>query len=93
MVIDEIDIHSGWTETLLEARRGIELELERVYEAEELYWQQRGGWILEGDANTQFFHQHANGRRRKNTIVAFDTEIGEVRSQEDIMSHVTSFYK
>jgi len=48
---------------------------------------------LEGDANTQFFHQHANGRRRKNTIVAFDTEIGEVRSQEDIMSHVTSFYK
>ena len=69
MVIDEIDIHSGWTETLLEERRGIELELERVYEAEELYWQQRGGWILEGDANTNFFHLAANGRREKNNSI------------------------
>jgi len=41
----------------LEERRRIEEELEKVNEAEELYWQPRGGekWIFEGDSNTNFF--------------------------------------
>ena len=62
---------------------------------EAIYWQQRGSdlWVLEGDANTQFFHQQANGRRRRNTIVSLDTDFGEVRNLEDIMTHVTNFYK
>jgi hypothetical protein len=35
-------------------------------------------WILEGDSNTNFFHQYANGRRRRNTIVALETDQGEM---------------
>ena len=76
-------------------RYDIENELENIYHMEAIYWQPRGSylWILEGDANTQFFHQHANGRRRKNTIIALDTDLGKVQSQDDIMRHVTDFYK
>lgn len=76
-------------------RYEIENELENIYQKEAIYWQQRGSdvWVLERDANTQFFHQHANGRRRKNTIISLETNLGEVRCQQDIMSHVTSFYK
>ena len=45
----------------------IEAELESLMEKEELYWKQRSGvkTILQGDANTKFFHLSANGRRRK----------------------------
>jgi hypothetical protein len=50
-------------------------------------------FILEGDANTEFFHQFANGRRWKKTIISLDTDQGEVRSQKEIMDHVTTFYK
>ena len=69
--------------------------MENIYQMEAIYWQQRGSdlWVLEGDANTQFFHRLANSRHRKNTIVSLETDLGEVSRQEDIMLHVTGFYK
>jgi hypothetical protein len=66
----ELDV-SGWEE-----RYKLEDDLAQLYKQEELYWQRRGGvkWILEGDANTGFFHSVANGRRRKCMIEFLDTE-------------------
>lgn len=76
-------------------RQPREHELERIYNMEEIYWQQRGNAlrILKGDANTDFFHAYANGRRRKKAIIELETDHGVVRTQEDIMEHVTNFYK
>jgi len=78
-----------------EYRYEIEYKLEQIFHREELYWQQRGdeNWVLRGDANTQFFHQYANGRRRKNLIRSLENEHGVLRSQEDIENHATAFYK
>ena len=47
-----------------EERLRLESELEAFFEEEEIYWQQRGAerQVLEGDANTAFFHLSANGR-------------------------------
>lgn len=39
------------------------------------------------------FHQFANGRRRKSTIVQLETDHGVITAQEDIMAHVIQFYK
>jgi mannosylglycoprotein endo-beta-mannosidase len=52
-------------------RYELEAELTFILRCEELYWQQRGRqqWILEGDANTAFFHAMANGRRRRCSIL------------------------
>jgi hypothetical protein len=57
-------------------RYELEAKLEQIYTQEELFWQQRGDtrWIREGDSNTDFFHQFANGRRRKKTIVFLETK-------------------
>jgi mannosylglycoprotein endo-beta-mannosidase len=57
-------------------RYQLEEEVEKLMEAEEIYWQQRGGgeWTLEGDGNTKFFHLLANGRRRKNLILSLEHE-------------------
>ena len=48
---------------------------------------------MEGDTNSKFFHQFASGRRRKNIIRSLDSEGGVITSQEDIVKHITSFYK
>jgi hypothetical protein len=76
-------------------RYELENKLESIYNLEEIYWQQRGSelWMLKGDSNTDFFHAFANGRRRKKTIIELETDRGVVKTQEEIMNHVTVFYK
>jgi hypothetical protein len=76
-------------------RIGLEDELESFIRLEEIYWKQRSGqkWVLEGDANTNFFHQFANGRRRKNTITSLDSDQGEIRGQKEITYHIVKYYK
>ena len=55
-------------------RHKLEAELMSIYQQEELFWRKRGGekWLLEGDANTGFFHRVANGRKRKCTITCLE---------------------
>jgi hypothetical protein len=54
------------TATEWNERYGKERALEQIYSFEEIQWQQRGGekWLLHGDANTGFFHNKANGRKK-----------------------------
>jgi mannosylglycoprotein endo-beta-mannosidase len=58
----------------------LEEELMSILTCEEEYWRQRGrqNWLLQGDANTAYFHAIANGRRRKCSIVSLQSEEGEV---------------
>jgi hypothetical protein len=69
--------------------------LEKLYHAEELYWQQRSceKWLLQGDANTSFFHACANGRRRKTRICALESDEGVITDESSIEKHIISFYK
>lgn len=62
---------------------------------EDLQWKQKAGkmWVLQGDANTHFFHQYMNGRRRKKTIAFLDSDEGEIRGQKKIMNHIVGYYK
>ena len=78
-----------------EERIDLEKQLEELNNLEEIYWKQRAGdnWILKGDANTKFFHQFANGRRRKNNIAYLESDNGEVRGQKGITDHVIDYYK
>lgn len=76
-------------------RYKVERHLEDFYVEEELYWRQRMDkhWLVAGDSNTKFFHQFANGRRRKGTIMQLETDQGMVTTQEEIMCHAIQFYK
>lgn len=78
-LIDQIITAGQASEETTKMRAEAEAELEKLLEAEEIYWQQRGGerWILEGDLNTNFFHHLvANGRRRKKRITTLEHEGG-----------------
>lgn len=76
-------------------RYDMERQLENLYLQEEVYWRQRMGkhWLVSGDSNTRFFHQFANGRRRKGTIIQMETDQGMITEQDAIMKHVVHFYK
>jgi hypothetical protein len=80
---------------LWKERYQLEVELEQILHKEELYWQQRGSekWVLQGDANTSFFHKSVNGRRRKTRIYSLDVNNEVITSQEAIKAHVVEFYK
>jgi hypothetical protein len=43
------------------------MALDKFYDEEEQYWQQRDKlkWFLQGDHNTKFFHMTANMRKKK----------------------------
>jgi len=78
-----------------EQRYSLEEELVDIYNKEEVMWQTRGGerWLLEGDANTSFFHGVANGRKRKCMIRSLE-ENGEVITEtESLKTHITKYYK
>lgn len=79
----------------LEERIQSEKDLESFVLMEEIHGKQRAGknWVLHGDANTQFFHQYANGRRRKNTITMLESKSREIREQKVLTDHIVQFYK
>lgn len=93
--LDDDAERGGLTRDQWSTRYDIEEQLERIYAIEEVQWQRRGGakWILEGDANTGFFHSMANGRKRKCTIFSLESDHGEIRGESEIKDHVENYYK
>jgi hypothetical protein len=62
---------------------------------EELKWYERAKvkTLLEGDANTRFFHLVANGKHRKQHIYRLEDDQGVVVSVDRLKSHITNYYK
>lgn len=70
-------------------------ELVDIYGMEETMWQVRGGerWLLEGDANTAYFHGIANGRKRKCMIKSLEDKGVMILESEALQAHITGYYK
>jgi mannosylglycoprotein endo-beta-mannosidase len=62
---------------------------------EELKWYERAKvkTLLEGDANTRFFHLVANGKHRKQHIYRLEDDNGVVVTSDRIKCHITNYYK
>jgi hypothetical protein len=84
-----LDIHE-WEERL-----SLENQLDKIHLLEEIHWRQRArkNWVLKGDTNTHFFHQYANGRRRKSSIFSLEANGEEICGQKRITQHIVDFYK
>jgi hypothetical protein len=70
------------------------LQIETLLEQEEIHWVQRGraNWLKHGDSNTNFFHNYANARRKKNTIKYLVDDAGVKWEDPDGMSNLIKFY-
>jgi hypothetical protein len=93
--LDSKEGAGGLLESEWKERYELEKKMMLAYATEEAYWHKRGGekWILQGDANTAFFHSLANGRRRRKLIVSLEDGDNVLSEIEDLKSHITSFYK
>jgi mannosylglycoprotein endo-beta-mannosidase len=62
---------------------------------EEIKWYERAKvkTLLEGDANTRFFHLVANGKHRKQHIYRLEDEQGVDVSVDHLKRHITNYYK
>jgi hypothetical protein len=81
---------SQWQE-----RYDVENKLEKIYQFEEIQWQRRGSvkWVLKGDSNNGYFHNIANGRKKKCTIFSLEDGDREIRDPAEIREHVETYYK
>jgi mannosylglycoprotein endo-beta-mannosidase len=62
---------------------------------EELKWYERAKvkTLLEGDANTRFFHLVANGKHRKQQIFKLEDDQDVVVGDDCLKCHITNYYK
>jgi mannosylglycoprotein endo-beta-mannosidase len=62
---------------------------------EELKWYQRAKAknLLEGNANTKYFHLVANGKHRKSRIFRLEQEEGLIQGEKELRDYITKYYK
>jgi hypothetical protein len=80
-------------EILLKTQSNVEIA--RLLREEEIKWYQRSKsqFILEGDANTRYFHSVANRRHRKKRIHSLVQDEGTIEGHENLKSYITNYYK
>ncbi|CAL1355574.1 unnamed protein product [Linum trigynum] len=79
-----------------EAVRPLETELNRQWEAEEIYWQQKSrvNWLKKGDQNTSYFHTVTRTRRKKNFVAGLLNDSGDwITDEAGKASLANSFYQ
>ena len=96
--LDELDKKAEnllLNETKLNLKHVLSERLAELLREEEVKWYQRAKvkHLLEGDANTKYFHLLANGRHRKTRI--FQLEDGDtiIDGDAQLKQHITNYYK
>ncbi|CAI0462077.1 unnamed protein product, partial [Linum tenue] len=64
--------------------RNLEIELNRQWEAEEIYWQQKSRvrWLKKGDQNSSYFHTVTRARRKRNFVAGLRSDTGDWVTEE-----------
>lgn len=80
---------------LQELERSIQLDYNNYLKIEDDYWKLRAkiSWVQEADANTMFFHIMATNNRRRNKIIFFKDDQGNlIIDQVQLISHTKRFF-
>jgi hypothetical protein len=70
-------------------------EIARLLREEEIKWYRRSKsqFILEGDANTRYFHSVTNDRHRKKLIHSLVQDEGTIEGHENHKSYIKNYHK
>jgi len=96
--LDELDKtaeNSLLSEMELNLKHVLNERLAELLREEELKWSQRAKakHLVEGDANTKYFHLLANGRHRKTRIFQLEDGVTTISGDVQLKEHITSYYK
>jgi hypothetical protein len=93
--LDELDKKaevSILSETEINLKHVLNDRLAELLREEELKWYQRSKakYLMEGDANTKYFHLLANGRHRKTRIFQLKDGMDVITGDARVKEHITS---
>ncbi|KAF7129689.1 hypothetical protein RHSIM_Rhsim10G0093500 [Rhododendron simsii] len=91
--IDRLEAHGRGFH--LKEIAGLEDNLAKAWEKEELYWKQKSHqkWLQFGDRNTSFFHASTVARRRRNHISGIENSAGVwISEQKIVLAEFQSFF-
>jgi len=96
--LDELDKKSEitlLTQDELNIKYVLNQRLAELLREEELKWYQRAKvkHLLEGDANTKYFHLLANSRHRKTRIFQLEDGSNIITGDAQLKEHITSYFK
>ena len=97
-LIQALDIHAESTilsPAELQVKNEVEKRLKELLRGEELKWALRAKVrkMVQGDANTQFFHLIANGKHRKKSIFQLEQDEGTILGQDNLKTYIIDYYK
>jgi hypothetical protein len=71
-----------------------EMELDKLLESEEMWWNQRSRvlWLQHGDKNTNFFHQKATQRRKRNRIDSIMDKQGTTHTDDEHIEKTLTYH-
>nr|XP_016433782.1 PREDICTED: uncharacterized protein LOC107760269 [Nicotiana tabacum] len=70
-------------------------EYSLILNSEDIFWRTKSriSWLMEGDANTKFFHTSTLNRRRRNKINALQGDVGNwIENRQEIKDTIYQFY-
>ncbi|XP_060182996.1 uncharacterized protein LOC132612944 [Lycium barbarum] len=79
-----------------ERLHGVQADLSRFLQLEELFWKQKSGltWFQDGDRNSKFFHTYVKGRRKKLRVDNIQDANGNwLTNQEEISQEAVRCYQ
>jgi len=96
--LDELDKKaeiSLLNQTELNLKHVLNERLAELLREEEIKWYQRAKvkHLLEGDANTKYYHLLANGRHRKTRIFQLEDGNNIIEGDAQLKQHITNYYK
>jgi hypothetical protein len=79
----------------LDLKHVLNERLAELLREEEIKWYQRtkAKHLLEGDANTKYYHLLANGRHRKTRIFRLEDENNIISGNAQLKGYITNYYK
>jgi hypothetical protein len=79
----------------IELKNQSNAEIAKLLHEEEIKWYQRSKsqFILEGYANTRYFHSVANGRHRKKLTHSLIQDEGTIEGHENLKLYITNYNK
>jgi len=96
--LDELDKKAetvSISQVELDLKHVLNERLAELLREEELKWYQRAKvkHLLEGDANTKYYHLLANGKHRKTRIFQLEDGDSIISGDAQIKGHITDYYK
>ena len=88
-------MQAPFTNEVRSRQKDLSVLIENLLDQEEIFWAQRGNvrWLCRGDRNSQYFHNFASARKRRNLIKKLkDNNNGWVEGNDNLNPLISNYF-